>query len=924
MENLLINKKEYIKFKDYEVKEDNITKGKVFVYTNGKLKQQVGVKALNIGFDTEYKDPYQTEDLSDFLLKDEENDIPDYILYRQRDIVSMQFFTKVKDLSVCIIIIMNEYERLKLETVLKEIIYCLRDLNVKIKDNFNPNLIAHFGVFDFSALRDCKNNIFVNNKYSIQQRGKKIYTLNGKGKGVDKFIKINPNAEKGKQNKIHLKDKETIKVYPRIKDTASIGTGGSLSKLGAALNIPKIIIKDKDLKDMRSFYNNDPKAFMEYAITDSVIAFEWVNLNFGLRIPTTIGTYSVNEAIKELCKQNNWYKDDKKTINKEEFYKYFSGKGIIDNNQIWKDAFNSAKYSYKGGYNQSFVHGIYFNKTYDLDISGAYPLAMSMLKDINWEKEPLKVKNTKATLKMFKPDEYGFGKAKIVYKDDVKFPATAKKEQREILPSRGLIFAREEKDYYTNPEIWYALKNGAYVYLEEYYFLSNKESNKMADLMHTLSIKRSRLKDNNVKYELQKLINNSLSGKMGQGLNDDKDIKESAFTNAYYAAHMTALVRVFLSTIMELISKTKIKETGNKRLIKKHTGIEIENKKVNGVVFGVTTDGIITNITNFDLNKLVKEKQDDEIIDLFLTSKKNLDDKLKIDLRERIKEELIKENSDEEKIKRLEREERHLYNIFEQKHQQDILINIKNRVNIGLNLDNSGQGVLAVSGYTIPGEVRKMEDESMNNFIAHMYLNRDMEDIKSFTKKYPSKRKFIQENRLDMVSEDEYKKVYWEYDFKGQPYNFKEVSFKLPVINSKGRTTVYKTYTICNYETKPWKDIKEFTEVRDFIDEKRPILKTKKDWQNFLFLYEGCYKNDVKITGTVEEVKAKQIVRLASKGILKPTEKKTGKDILKEVEDYYNVELNYNSDWSKGKKYSTVKDFSAIKEDINELGLVIG
>ena len=875
-ENIILNNKTYILNSKHTLKENAEEVGKVLIYTKGQTKEKV--KDLNIGFNVTYNSPDQISSINNFVLRDKTSNIPESIIYDKRDVVSMQFFTKIKDLSVCIIIIMNEHEKIKFETILKEIIYCLKGLNVVIKDNFNPTLITHFGIYDFLSVKDCNNNILYDTKYTVHRKGKKIYTLNGK------YIKINPYSTK--PNVITLSDQETIKVYPRIKDVTTLIKSTSLLTLGNSINIPQKSITDKELRNMRNLYNGNQQRYIEYTLTNTKIIYEWVTSTFGNNIPSTISSYSEQNAIKELCKENNWYKD------------------IIENNQTWKDAFNSAKYSYKGGYNQSFVHGIYFNKTYDLDISGTYPLVMSMLKDINWKKEPLKVKNTKATLKMFKPDEYGFGKAKVVYNDNIKFPATAKKEYR------GLIFAKEGEDYYTNPEIWYALKHGAYVYLKEYYFLTSKEEKPMADLIHTLSVKRNRLKDDPVKYELQTLINNSLSGKMGQGLNDENNVKESVLTNAFYASHMTALVRVFLSIIMELITNTKVKETGNKRLIKKHTGVVIENKEVNGVVFGVTTDGIITNITNFDLNKLIKDNKSNEIINMFLTAKEELGNKVKLDLRERIKKETNKD-----KIKELEKEERSIYNIFKQKHQQDILINIKNRVNIGLNLDNSGQGVLAVSGYPIPCEVRKIKDESMNNLIAHMYLNRN---IKSFYNKYPSKRKFIQETRLDVVSDN----TYWEYDFKGQPYNFKEVSFKLPVINSKGRITVYKTYTICNYEIKPWKNINEFTDIRNFVDEKRPTLKTKEDLDNFLFLYEGCYKNDVKITGTVNEVKAKQILRLTSKGILKPRKKKTGKDVLREVELYYNVKLNYNTDWCKGKQYSTIKDLSVIEDDIRELNLI--
>ena len=705
--------------KDYEV----------FGYSTSEMSDLLYEGSI-IGFDTEY---VTNEDGS-------------------RQIVSYQAWTEFKGMQFFTIIIPTKNNKLKFKDFLESILQTIKT-RVSIAPRLDVTFTAHWGLVDWSAFKDARKEIFKKNTTFEYKRS--VFTA----KPLVRKHYLGGNTKK--------------EVSIEIRDSYLLGPNkASLAKLGKALNFNKVELPTGVIERMDEFLKEDPIEFIRYAAQDCIISAKWLTYNFTNIIPTTTGQYASTWAEDFIRYENGWdsYYD---------FLKEYKGKttvviqkrGRTTEEEITIPTFATAEtlamMSVKGGMNASFSSGIFYGDFIDVDLSGAYPTAASLIKKIDFDRMPSFVTGN-LTTSMIDPLKYGFGYVRFKYPKDTRFPALPIKDSK----GRGLIYPLEGETFATNPEIYTALKQGATVTALNYTILEEKDEHIFKNLFKQATEERSKYKKGTATELLIKERNNSIVGKVGQGVNDYLTNKKNGMpfcniTNPYYYSMTTAIVRSYLIDLIDKIEKRNYK------------------------VHSITTDGFITDAPA----ELIKELEDSTPIGKALKETRRF----------------------------LSGEE----DLFTIKHRMDTLINIKTRANIGLNKNKSGEGVLACGNYKISREVREMMKEDAREEIAALYLERSKEKPVEYNyQAFTTFKQYIKNNDLDIASKQEQKKASWEFDFKRKPYDIKEESVTINGVKYKAPT----------FFTKPWDSIESFDRYRNFNDDFRPCYNDLSIYEDLPFL----------------------------------------------------------------------------------------
>jgi len=181
-----------------------------------------------------------------------------------------------------------------------------------------------------------------------------------------------------------------------VRDTIALSppSMGSLAAIGNMYNIPKLVIPKVAYNDMLAFQKADPELFLNYAITDSLIALvhglklQQFSLDHAgqFRIPSTLPSLAKNMALKFWHDQNVPQFQLFRDYHIGDFNSIFTSKGLQTVNKIGMalPAFVSA---FRGGRNESFIYGVDRTDTwYDNDLVGAYPTGMASLGIPNHER----------------------------------------------------------------------------------------------------------------------------------------------------------------------------------------------------------------------------------------------------------------------------------------------------------------------------------------------------------------------------------------------------------------------------------------------------------------------------------------------------------------------------------------------------------
>lgn len=377
-----------------------------------------------------------------------------------------------------------------------------------------------------------------------------------------------------------------------VADTMCHAPAGmkKLKNLGDVVGILKVDIPDSQKAHMLSLLENDPTTFIEYAVTDSVVTLMYASALYGYNNTPPVTVTSASASVMKRSMM-----DYMKIGNTEDFNRLYRGlekvshgnfklpdrPGYIEATSLEpiSDKANSVQYyashAYHGGYNSCSEVGYFPQETYDYDLKNAYPTAMCLVPDIDWD-NPIRVQvqNRYMDLRdfmmfggVFNPLIPFVGYCRFKFPDNVKYPCIpVNVDGVPIYPrsSNGLNGV-----YVAGPYIYLALRLGAEVFCENGYFLNIKltedlkESRSLSYAVIQLVHDRNQAKADHGKKSLEELIlktmANSGYGKNAQNVIQKqswtafKDVMEdlgcSSITNPFSAMMTTSIVQCELLAV---------------------------------------------------------------------------------------------------------------------------------------------------------------------------------------------------------------------------------------------------------------------------------------------------------------------------------------------------------------------------------------
>ncbi len=587
----------------------------------------------------------------------------------------------------------------------------------------------------------------------------------------------------------------------------------SLKDLGDAIKINKIVLPDEYSKErMDELMYKDPALYLKYAERDSIVTLLYAAALYGYNapIPVTITSAASNIMRKTISKfyhvkDNVAFNRLYRGVEKVNHGKQKKGKGYVDVTSIEPINARAAivrsftKYAYHGGYNTCTEVGFFPQLTFDADLQSAYPTAMCLCPDIDWD-DPIKeiIYDRNLTLKDFEDegmiDLFSVGYIKFEFPSDVKYPTIP------YADPGGLIYPLSSKGlngvYAMGPEIYLALKLGASVHADMLYRLNKRKKDddnvcySLREAVYKLVQERAKAKRIYGAGSLEELILkemiNAIYGKISQnvieknrwsaGTEEMESIGESSITNPVAAAYITSMVRAI---ILAASNEAHINEF---------------------MTCSATTDGMITNVPpdeleDFDLYGLADMVRQAR---LYLT-----------------------DNTDA--------------SIWDIKHVQDDLVNFTTRGNVSVHNictddtkmsnpmiwnDKEYAGVCAHNSYRT-GYPRETYEDRLALMTSVL---RRTGKVETTHPDWPNLKDIVTKN-IDFIPESPVKvKKSMDYDLKRKPIR-STVHTDNPEIDGV-------IYELAHFDTEAYETIDEYHRYRK-VAESANVLRTVKDWELF-------------------------------------------------------------------------------------------
>ncbi|QYY37121.1 DNA polymerase [Ruficoccus sp. ZRK36] len=464
-------------------------------------------------------------------------------------------------------------------------------------------------------------------------------------------------------------------VAVTLRDTMHIApAGSSLEALGDLNGIGKVNLPAGMIAHMDQLLEQDPGLFETYAVRDAEIAAvhalkmaETSEDMFGEReVPITLGGMGVKycldlwrkEGVSSLAVlgQHEVEKTvyDPKTGRQKKIKEVKLLPELSDSENLVID-------SYHGGRNESFYFGATQEDDWrDIDLKGAYSTAMATIPQPVWKR----IEHT-TDIDRYTLDAMGFANIQFVFPHTIRFPGLA------VRHDGSLFFPREGDTYATAPEIALARAQGARVEIRSGVIVPlNRQQYPIRDIVLKATQSRNNAKTT-LENKLYKELINSFYGKFAQGLRNRRglntrtgeveDLPPSQITQAYFAAHITGLVRGVLSEIMNRIPEPY-------------------------EVISVTTDGFITNAPE----SMTDEASGGPLCDMFRDARK-----------------VLTEGDD---------------TILEDKHQVRQVLSWTTRGQATLKGAGGHKPILAKAGIKAP---RGYDEAQQNQWIVNLFKDRD-------------------------------------------------------------------------------------------------------------------------------------------------------------------------------------------------------
>lgn len=594
-------------------------------------------------------------------------------------------------------------------------------------------------------------------------------------------------------DKCYRWDKVNKKVVYSVefRDTIAL-VNSSLAELGKSLNLPKLSTDEHyeskiDIKHMDKTLINETEAFINYGCRDTEILMSYLIKNWSnCRIPISITNFAVtvfkNYGFDNDSQKVLEFRGLKKVTN--DVFDDFGYRGISEKlvpvSHIATEVANLSQLCYMGGLNQSLYQGYIDEVTYDYDLKGAYPTVGCILPDVDYECDSYLKEWNNQDFTIYDTQDLNYN-AMGVGVVDFEFPENTYQPCIAQHTEHGLVYTLEGKNVYTDwASVRLAILLGAKVKAKRFVVLRNKKDEfgqvktSLFKGFKTLLQVRDEQKNTYGKGSVQeltsKLTNNSVYGKIGQGVTDKsrrnikngemEDMQESPLTSGIHATYFTSIPRLIMCSAINQL------------------------KTMGYQVYTCTTDGFISNapleiIENLDLYGLA---------DLYRFGRQ------------------ISCNDNK---------------IWEIKHTQKYLINITTRMNQGFD-DENGK---PIKGVNVCANVGYKEPIESDSFFLKEYLKRDKYGIININTHLTSiNEQFLK--GLDFISTTTKTSLKCNYDFKR---NIDTNTFETKKIH-----LTYGDFTIENYDSLPYLNIQEYENTRLKLSDLTTTLLCKDDIIDFL------------------------------------------------------------------------------------------
>lgn len=606
-----------------------------------------------------------------------------------------------------------------------------------------------------------------------------------------------------------------------------------ITDLGKVLSLDISLLESATVRALDKLLADDPIAYLEYCSLTVSIPLLYAGQLYGFNhlLPMTITSATARMVRASIA--------DYLDCNRADFDRMYRGMQSVKHgmqksadgsrltpNYTFDPISANAEYvqrlfakAYHGGYNSCSSHGYYTHSTYDYDLRNAYPTAMCLVPDVDWQ-NPIcrKLQKESITMEHFCDPVTGeinpfvllAARVSFEFPGDVRFPCIP--NVMDDVPFFPKSSGAVHNVYAAGPEIYLALMLGAYVYCEEGVILRTRRradgelSTSLRSAVKQLVADRAQAKKDFGKGSLQeqvfKLMVNSVYGKVAQDVIEKtkydplngkmKDIGPSLITNPVSACMITSIVRALL-----LAAQNQIARIGNN-------------------TYSVTTEGFIGDCSFDQLKQL----------DLY-------------GMRPMIEEArlFLTDNQDPE--------------LWEVKHMQNDLLNFTTRGNVSLNTGMAPSNATALEAGYYTNQVFDMPGVCAHNgaksgyepdsFEDRLWLMRavlsrtagveSIYDVYTPFKELLSGKAFRQSAAIKVLSMD--------YDMKRKP---RRDSFDRVSVELDG-----KTYETVNFETKPFDDPGEFASYRQKAKSAK-CLRTMEQWTAFFLKIDAPQAKAPRIT----------------------------------------------------------------------------
>ncbi|MBK0332047.1 hypothetical protein I8D64_11620 [Brachybacterium sp. MASK1Z-5] len=589
-----------------------------------------------------------------------------------------------------------------------------------------------------------------------------------------------------------------------VRDCMALAPAGKkkLKILGDACGVPKIDLPEGAIENMDDYRASDFTSFLEYGINDAVICLEFLAPIWGegMDPPATLGggaakalvsigqkyfgapdSAAFRKEFSGLVKENQAVE----IIEKSDKLAFYEKRGLAPLDGPAGIFMYASAQAYHGGLNSCPTPGYYTSRTEDIDVQNAYPTAMGMVVDLDWEAGVLGgapvVQDRELTLDDVPSTTTPFvGWVNFSFPEDIAFPCIP------ILHDNTLIYARTSDGtggtWAAAPELWLALKLGATVTCSMGYtgrarvHPDGTPSRSLREGVALLIADRRRARAEFGKGSLEeqtlKEAVNAIYGKLAQDVTEHRgwnawaqemdEIGGSSITSPYHAAMTTSIVRALLNATMN-----QVVDSGHQ-------------------VFSVTTDGFITDMTaseveQFDLYGMAAEVRESR---LAMTGHPS---------------------------------------IWESKGIQQDLLNFTTRGNVSSTLG----GVCAHNGLKVPQGI--VEDSAEDReYLMRVVATREGR-VRNPYKVFPSFQELSSRDaRKDFVPTVVKRAVSMDYDLK-----------RRPVMDSMRPERVAlpdgTKWEIASFETAPWETVEDARRAREIARDiaKTSCLRTVDQWDGW-------------------------------------------------------------------------------------------